>query len=83
MALKGPEAALRKLREGELEHKLKPAYKYRSVSYLIQCGRTQEALLELEEALMADHQAHKELLAHYPPVLELPQVMHLIELYQR
>jgi hypothetical protein len=55
MHLKGPEAALAKLREGELVHKLTPRYKYRMASYLLRCGRQQQALLELEEALMADH----------------------------
>lgn len=83
MHLKGPEAALAKLREGELVHKLTPRYKYRLVSYLLRCGRQQQALLELEEALMADHAAHTQLLEHHPEAAAMPQVMHLIELYKR
>jgi tetratricopeptide (TPR) repeat protein len=81
--LKGPEAALKKLSEGELVHKLNARYKYRLVSYLLRCGREQQALSELEEALMADHAAHTTLLEHYPEAAQLPQVMHLLELYRR
>ena len=39
--------------------------------------------LELEEALMADHASHTELLEHYPEAAHLPQVLHLLELYRR
>lgn len=83
LEVKGPEVALRKLKEGELVHKLNPRYRYRIVSYLLRAGRSQEGLLELEEALMADHSAHDQLLAHYPEALHLPQVVHLLELYRR
>ena len=81
--LKGPEAALRKLRDGELVHKLNSRFKYRMVSYLLRAGKEQAALLDLEEALMADHSGHSQLLEHYPEASALPQVMHLIELYKR
>jgi hypothetical protein len=39
--------------------------------------------LELEEALMADHAGHDQLLTHYPEALQMPQVIHLLELYRR
>ena len=52
-------------------------------SYLLRCGRQQQALLELEEALMADHAGHAQLLEHHPEAAAMPQVMHLIELYKR
>jgi tetratricopeptide (TPR) repeat protein len=81
--VKGPEAALKKFREGEMVHKLNPKYKYRLASYLLRAGREQQALLELEEALMADHAAHTTLLEHYPEAAKLPQVLHLLELYRR
>ncbi len=83
LELKGPEMALRKLRDGELVHKLDPRYRYRLVSYLLRCGMQQQALLDLEEALMADHGAHVQLLEHYPQAIDSPQVMHLLELYRR
>lgn len=81
--LKGPDAALRKFREGEQVHKLTPRYKYRLVSYLLRAGREQQALLELEEALMAEYAAHTQLTEHYPEAATLPQVMHLLELYRK
>ncbi len=83
LKLKGPEAALKKLKEGELVHKLNAKYKYRVASYLLRCGREQQALLELEEALMADHTCHNTLLEHYPEVTNMPQVMHLLDLYKK
>ena len=83
LEVKGPDMALRKLKEGELVHKLDPRFRYRMVSYLLRAGRLQEALLELEEALMADHAAHEQLIAHHPEALHLPQVAHLLELYRR
>jgi hypothetical protein len=83
LEVKGPDMALRKLKEGELVHKLDPRFRYRMVSYLLRTGRLQEALLELEEALVADHAAHEQLIAHYPEALHLPQVAHLLELYRR
>jgi len=81
MKLKGPEAALRKFKEAELVHKLNARYKYRMTSYLLRCGREQQALLELEEALMSDHACHNTLLEHYPEVANMPQVTHLLDLY--
>ncbi|MCB9170138.1 MAG: tetratricopeptide repeat protein [Flavobacteriales bacterium] len=83
LLLKGPDAALQKLREGELVHKLDARYRYRSVSYLLRAGQQQQALLLLEEALMADHAAHTALLDHFPEAAGMPQVMHLIQLYGR
>ncbi len=83
LELKGPEVALLKLKEGELVHKLDPRFRYRVVSYLLRAGRIQEALIELEEALMADHAAHEQLISHYPEAMHLPQVTHLLELYRR
>ena len=83
MKLKGPEAALKKFTEGEMVHKLNAKYKYRVASYLLRCGREQQALLELEEALMADHTCHNTLLEHYPEVTNMPQVMHLLDLYKK
>src|SRR4029077_14650899 len=64
--LKGPEAALKKFKEGELVHKLNARYKYRLASYLLRCGHEQQALLEIEEALMAEFTGHTALLEHYP-----------------
>ena len=81
--VKGPEAALKKLVEGEVVHKLNGRFRYRKVSYLLRSGREQDGLLELEEALMADHAGHDQLLTHYPEALQMPQVIHLLELYRR
>jgi hypothetical protein len=39
-------------------HKLNARYKYRMASYLLRCGREQHALLELEDALMAERRPH-------------------------
>ncbi len=83
MQLKGPEAALAKFREGEMVHKLNPKYKYRLASYLLRCGKEQQALLELEEALSADFADHTQFMEHYPEGATLPQVMHLVELYRK
>ncbi len=81
--LKGPEAALKKLKEGEMVHKLNSRYRYRMVSYLLRAGREQQALLEMEEALTSDHAAHTQLLEHYPEAATMPQIIHLLELYRR
>jgi tetratricopeptide (TPR) repeat protein len=81
--LKGPESALRKLRECEFIHKLKAAYRYRSVSYLLRAGRSQEGLIELEDALVVDHALHHYLFEHYPQAEQMPDVLHLISLYKR
>ena len=83
LQIKGPESALAKLREGEIVHKLAPRYRYRLVSYLLRAGRVQQALLELEDALMTDHGGHKDLLEHYPEAGRMPQVVHLLDLYRR
>ncbi|HOP42205.1 MAG: tetratricopeptide repeat protein [Flavobacteriales bacterium] len=83
LQIKGPESALAKLREAEIVHKLNARFRYRHVSYLLRAGRTQRALLELEEALMVDHSAHQELLTHYPEAANMPQVVHLLDLYRR
>jgi tetratricopeptide (TPR) repeat protein len=79
--LKGPEVAARKLREGEMVHKLNGRWRYRLVSYLLRSGHLQQALSELEEALMVDHAGHATLIGHYPEAEHMPQVMHLIALY--
>jgi tetratricopeptide (TPR) repeat protein len=81
--VKSAEAAMHKLREAEMLHKLNGRYRYRMVSLLLRLGREQQALLELEEALMADHAAHPQLLQHYPEAARMPQVIHLLELYRR
>ncbi len=81
--LKGAEAALTKFHEGAQVHKFNARFKYRMVSYLLRAGREQQALLELEEALMADHAAHVQLLEHWPEAAKIPQVIHLLELYRR
>ena len=81
--LKSADAALKKLREGEQVHKLNARYRYRMVSYLLRTGMEQQAFLELEEALMADHAAHTQLLEHYPEAAAMPQVIHLLELYKQ
>lgn len=80
-ALKGPEAAMSKLREGAQVHQLSPRYRYRMASYLLRAGLEQQGLLELEEALMADHAAHKQFLEHCPEAAAMPQVIHLLGLY--
>ncbi|HQW06652.1 MAG TPA: tetratricopeptide repeat protein [Flavobacteriales bacterium] len=83
LQMKGPDAAARKLREGDQVHRLTSRYRYRMVSYLLQMGELQQALIQLEDALMADHAAHPQLLEHYPAAAQLPQVVHLLELYRR
>ena len=79
--LKGPDVAMKKLKEGEMVHKLTSAYRFRMVSYLLRCGREQQGLLELEEALMSDPKGHPALTEHYPEAMHLPQVVHIIGLY--
>ncbi|MCI1753502.1 MAG: tetratricopeptide repeat protein [Flavobacteriales bacterium] len=81
--LKGPEAAAAKLQEVAQVHRLNAIWKYRLVGYLLRCGREQQALLELEEALTTDHAAHVEMLERFPELAAMPQVMHLLELYRR
>ncbi len=81
--LKGPDAAVVKLREAEMVHQLNALYKYRMCSYLLRAGREQQAMQVLEEALLADHAAHTALLEHYPEAVHLPQVAHLLDLYRR
>ncbi len=83
LQLKGPEAALKKFKECELVHKLNARYKYRMASYLLRCGREQQALLELEEALSGEFAGYASLLEHYPDVANMPQVIHLLELYRK
>ena len=83
LRLKGPNAALRKLREGEMVHKLNSRYRYRMASYLLQDGSLQQGLLELEEALMADHSGHTDFLEHYPLAATMPQVIHVLDLYKK
>jgi tetratricopeptide (TPR) repeat protein len=83
LEIKGADAALKKLREGEMVHKLNSRYRYRLVSYLLRAGREQQALLEMEEALMADHAAHTQLFEHFPEAASMPQIIHLLELYRR
>ncbi len=83
LRLKGPNAALRKLREGEMVHKLNSRYRYRMASYLLQEGLLQQGLLELEEALMAEHSGHTQFLEHYPLATTMPQVIHVLDLYKK
>ncbi|MBL7937870.1 MAG: tetratricopeptide repeat protein [Flavobacteriales bacterium] len=83
LQMKGPDMAARKLKEGEIVHKLTGRYRYRMVSYLLRMGNMQQALLELEEALSSDHASHTQLLEHYPEAAQVPQVIHLLELYRR
>lgn len=83
LKMKGPDAALAKYREGEMVHKIDPRYKYRLASYLFQAGREQQALGELEDALNADHAAHTTLLQHFPAAANMPQVLHLLDLYRK
>ncbi|MBL0127362.1 MAG: tetratricopeptide repeat protein [Flavobacteriales bacterium] len=81
--LKGPEVALKKLREGEQVHRLNARFRYRMASYFLRSGLEQQGLLELEEALMTDHAAHVQWLEHYPEAASMPQVIHLLELYKQ
>lgn len=83
LRLKGPDAALQKLREAAQVHRFNTRFRFRMVSYLMQAGCEQQGLLELEESLIADHAAHVQLLEHWPDAAKLPQVTHLIELYRR
>ena len=78
---KGPEAALNKLREAEMLHKLNGRYRYRMASLLLRCGMDQQGLLELEEALTAAPKDREHFFAHYPEAARMPQVVHLMELY--
>jgi len=81
LGLKSPEAAMLKLREGDQVHRMNPRYRYRLASYLLRAGQQQQGLLELEEALMADHAGHVQFLEHYPEAAAMPQVTHLLGLY--
>jgi tetratricopeptide (TPR) repeat protein len=83
MHAKDAEAALQKLREAAVVHKLDARFRYRLAEALLRTGREQEGLLELEEALMTDHAAHVHFLEHFPEATALPQVVHLLELYRR
>lgn len=83
LQMKGPDVAARKLREGSQVIKLTSRYAYRMVSYLLRMGDMQQGLVALEDALMNDHAAHTQLLEHYPEAAQLPQVIHLLELYRR
>jgi tetratricopeptide (TPR) repeat protein len=83
LQMKGPDIAARKLKEGSQVIKLTSRYAYRMVSYLLRMGDMQQALVTLEDALMNDHAAHTQLLEHYPEAAQLPQVIHLLELYRR
>ncbi|MEZ4740106.1 MAG: phosphosulfolactate synthase [Flavobacteriales bacterium] len=47
LRMKGPDAAVKKLREGEQVHKLNSKYRYRMVSYLLRLGHQQQALLRI------------------------------------
>ncbi len=83
LSLKGAEVALKKLREGEMVHKLNSRFRYRMISYLLRAGREQQAMLEMEEALTVDHASHTLLFEHYPEAAAMPQIIHLLELYRR
>jgi pentatricopeptide repeat protein len=80
--VKGPEAALAVMREAETVHRLDARYRFRKASYLLRSGMQQQGLLELEEALIADHASHTQFLAHHPEAAAMPQVIHLLELYK-
>ncbi|MBK7946412.1 MAG: hypothetical protein IPJ85_14395 [Flavobacteriales bacterium] len=62
-------------------HRLNPRYRYRLASYLLRTGQQQQGLLELEEALMADHASHAQFIEHYPEAAAMPQAIHLLGLY--
>ena len=81
--MKGPDAAAAKLQEAAQVHRLNVSWQYRLVGYLLRCGREQQALLELEEALTNDHAGHSQLLERFPETADMPQVLHLLELYRR
>jgi len=83
LQMKGADQAARKLKEGSQVIKLTSRYAYRMVSYLLRMGEMQQALVMLEDALMNDHAAHAQLLEHYPEAAQMPQVIHLLELYRR
>ena len=83
LQMKGPDLAARKLKDGSQVIKLTSRYAYRMVSYLLRMGDMQQALVTLEDALMNDHASHTQLLEHYPEAAQLPQVIHLLELYRR
>lgn len=81
--LRGADAALKKFREAEPVHQLNARYKYRLAGYLLRLGREQQALLELEQALMSDFSTHTQFLEHYPEAAGMPQILHLLELYRK
>lgn len=83
LGLKGPESALKVLRDAETVHRLDARYRYRKASYLLRSGQQQQGLLELEEALISDHAAHKHFLELYPEAAAMPQVIHLLELHKQ
>ena len=83
LTLKGANAAVSKMREAEVVHTLNSRFRYRMASYLLKAGHMQQGLLTLEEALMTDHLGHEQFLAHFPQAAEMPQVIHLLELYRK
>jgi tetratricopeptide (TPR) repeat protein len=83
LEVKGPDAALAKLRECAPVHKLTPAFRYRMVGLLLRTGRQQQAFHELEEALLEDYAGHELLLRLYPETAAMPQVVHLLELHRK
>jgi tetratricopeptide (TPR) repeat protein len=83
LELKGADAALRKLQEASQLHQLNAKFKYRLCGFLLRAGHMQDGLLALEEALVMDQSAHSQLLEHWPEVIQIPQVIHLLELYRR
>lgn len=83
LELKGVEAAILKLQEAAQVHRINARFKYRLASYMLRGGHLQQGLLELEEALVADHALHTQLLEHWPEVIQIPQVLHLIDLYRK
>ncbi|MBP8822324.1 MAG: tetratricopeptide repeat protein [Flavobacteriales bacterium] len=83
LEMKGAEAAVQKLQEAAQIHLLSARFKYRLASYLIRAAQEQQGLLVLEEALAIDHAAHTQFMEHWPGAAQLPQVIHLIELYRK
>jgi tetratricopeptide (TPR) repeat protein len=80
--LKGPEHAIAVLRDAESVHRLDARFRYRLAGYLLRCGLLQQGLVELEEALVTDHGAHKQFAETFPEALLMPQVIHLLHLHQ-
>lgn len=73
------EAAINKLEEGARVHLNDTRYRYRMVSYLLQAGRTNEALLMLGELISTDAKDQHLLFEHFPEAQNISAVMDLID----